>query len=184
MAQEKTEYRNATAGIIGVVTIENGKERGIAVKSGETIWLSEDERIATANAPRKEEDNPLANGSLVLETPASEIKNRRPIGADTHEEPQAETPPDPEPPAPEPDPEPAPPEPVPPAAEAEKARAAEAKAQAEQGARPVDGEGKPKTGQTLPHQGERAAAEEVATPAAEEKATPPPAKPKPKAKAA
>lgn len=77
----KDEFENTTQGHIGVITLDpNGKERGIAVRPGATIWLTEAEQILTANAPRRDEDNPFANGQLVLKTKASDVKNRRPIG--------------------------------------------------------------------------------------------------------
>lgn len=82
MTQQKTEFRNASGGIIGVVTIEpGGKEVALPLKPGASVWLSEEERIATANAPRRDEDNPFANGQLVRvgEVPEG-AKNRRPIG--------------------------------------------------------------------------------------------------------
>lgn len=82
MPQQKTEYRNDSAGIIGVVTIEPGGERKpIPVSPGATVWLSEEEEIATANAPVRDEDNPFINGQLVKVTDAADIKNRRPIGS-------------------------------------------------------------------------------------------------------
>jgi hypothetical protein len=85
--KQKNEYRNDSEGVCGVIVIDNGKEKGIPVGPGDSVWLSEEERIATANAPAKDEDNPLANGTLTLVTPAAEIKNRRPIGADELQKP-------------------------------------------------------------------------------------------------
>lgn len=82
MRQQKTEYRNDSAGIIGVITIELGGERTpIPVGPGKTVWLSEEEEIATANAPQRDEDNPFINGHLAKVTDAADILNRRPIGA-------------------------------------------------------------------------------------------------------
>lgn len=78
----KSEYRNDSDGVTGVVIIQNHKEVGIAVQPGSTVWLSQSECIATANAPLKDEDNPLVNGDLTLVTPATEIANRRPLGPD------------------------------------------------------------------------------------------------------
>jgi hypothetical protein len=79
--QLRSEWINEGAGLVGVVLFnEEGKRFGGVVRPGETVWLTERERIATANAPRKAEDNPLTNGSLRCITPASEIANRRPIG--------------------------------------------------------------------------------------------------------
>jgi hypothetical protein len=89
MPQAKTEFKNASPGIIGVVTLEpGGKEVAIPVKPGASVWLSEDEQIATANAPQRDEDNPFINGQLVKITDAADIKNRRPIG-DNAESPEA-----------------------------------------------------------------------------------------------
>lgn len=89
MPQQKTEFRNDSPGIIGVVTLEpGGKEVAIPVKPGASIWLSEDEQIATANAPQRDEDNPFVNGQLIKVTDAADIKNRRPIG-DNAESPEA-----------------------------------------------------------------------------------------------
>lgn len=154
--QSKNEYRNDSEGVCGVVVIDNGKEKGIPIGPGDSVWLSEEERIATANAPTKDEDNPLNNGVLTLVTPAEEIRNRRPIGDDKLGEPEPE---------PEPEKKPEPESKAPPApqktpeqvqAEAKKAqegagkgdpaaqKAQQAHAQAEQPGKPVDHEGKPK----------------------------------------
>lgn len=77
----KDEFENTTEGHIGVITLDpTGKERGIAVRPKATIWLTEAEQILTANAPRRDEDNPFANGQLRLKTKAADVKNRRPIG--------------------------------------------------------------------------------------------------------
>lgn len=78
---EKAEFRNDSAGVCGaVVTEAGGKPKGIAIKPGETIWLTEEDQILTANAPRKQEDNPFVNGTLTLVTEPKDIANRRPIG--------------------------------------------------------------------------------------------------------
>lgn len=79
-ANIKDEFRNETQGFVGVITIDNGKERGVAVRPESTIWLSEQEQILTANAPRRDEDNPFINGQLKLVTKAQDVKNRRPLG--------------------------------------------------------------------------------------------------------
>lgn len=76
----KDEFKNNTKGFVGVITLDNGKERGIAVRPEATIWLSEEEQILTANAPRQDEDNPFVNGQLSLVTKAQDVKNRRPLG--------------------------------------------------------------------------------------------------------
>lgn len=78
---EKAEFKNTSRGVVGAIVIEPGKKpRGIAVQPGDTVWLTEEEQIATANAPRKAENNPFVNGSLTLVTEPQEIVNRRPIG--------------------------------------------------------------------------------------------------------
>lgn len=78
----RTEFKNVSAGVIGAVVFDSkGERRGIPVKPGDTVWLTEPEEIATANAPRKDSDNPFAQGWLVVETRASEVINRRPIGS-------------------------------------------------------------------------------------------------------
>lgn len=166
--QTKDIYRNASEGVCGVVVIDNNEPKGIAVQPGHTIPLSEEERIATANAPRLPEDNPFTNGTLVLDTPAEEIKNRRPIDS-PHAEPEVapEKKSEPESEDREPTQEPTPEEQK---AKAEAARQAEAKAQAEMPGKPVDETGAPKQPQGLPHQGRRAPQEEVATPDAPVKA--------------
>lgn len=79
-ATMKDEFRNETKGFVGVITLDNGKERGVAVRPESTIWLSEAEQVLTANAPRRDEDNPFINGQLKLVTKAQDVKNRRPLG--------------------------------------------------------------------------------------------------------
>jgi len=90
MAQPKTEFRNDSGGIIGVVTIEpGGKEVGLPLHPDETIWLSEEDQIATANSHQRDEDNPFVNGHLTKITNPEDVKNRRPIG-DAQESPEAQ----------------------------------------------------------------------------------------------
>ena len=77
----RSEFRNVSGGYAGVqVKDHTGRMRGVPVAPGATIWLDEDEQVATANAPRKDEDNPFTDGTFELLTPAAEIVNRRPIG--------------------------------------------------------------------------------------------------------
>lgn len=80
MAQEKQEFRNATPGTIGVVVIQQGKEQALPLVAGATIWLSEEDQIATANAPARDEDNPFVSGALEAVGKPEGLKNRRPIG--------------------------------------------------------------------------------------------------------
>jgi hypothetical protein len=79
--QLRSEWRNDSDGVVGVTIYnEDGKRAGLAVKPGDSVWLTTEDRIATANGPRQQKDNPLTNGALVCVTPASDVVNRRPIG--------------------------------------------------------------------------------------------------------
>lgn len=85
MPDPKSEFENTTGGYVGVLVKDHsGRMKGIPVPPHATIWLDEDEQIATANAPRRDEDNPFTNGQLALRTPATQIANRRPIGHTEH----------------------------------------------------------------------------------------------------
>lgn len=84
MPQDKTLWKNNTAAgdpegkgfTIGVsVYDQDNKPTATPLPSGETIWLTEDERILTAQAPRLDEDNPFTNGHLV-----QVAEDQRPIG--------------------------------------------------------------------------------------------------------
>lgn len=58
--QEREQYENTTGGYVGACQIDRrGDRRWIAVAPDERVWLSEEERIATANAPRQASDNPF-----------------------------------------------------------------------------------------------------------------------------
>lgn len=157
MAPRKSEFRNTTEGHIGVVVIENGNERGIGVRPGDSIWLSEDEQIATANAPRRDEDNPFINGQLELVTAAQEIANRRPIGSSEapqvpEKKPSSRAKQDKE------------------RAEKEAERQEKAKKQAEAGPLPAEETGAAVSPSGNPKVGKRSQGEEVATPEAAAKA--------------
>lgn len=180
----KSGFTNKSGGHCGVILIQNGQEKGYAVRPDEEVFLTAEEQVLTANAPKHGKDNPFENGSLILTTPARQLVNRRPIGdpsafGDDAEQPEGD-----------------------PAAreqaekrraaeaaraEAESKRQAEAQKQGEQGAQPrrsrppakPEGQGAvpepqpEETGQKPQPagdaEGERASAEEVATPEAEEK---------------
>lgn len=79
---EKDEFTNTSRGQCGAIVVENGKEKGIAVRPGDTVLLSEIEQTLTANAHRRNEDNPFINGTLKMTGKASEMRHRRPIGRD------------------------------------------------------------------------------------------------------
>lgn len=79
----KDQYRNASDHLIGVTTVtERGEKGGIPVHPGERVWLSQEERVLTANAPSRSEDNPFANGDLVYEDSGNRPAgtSERPIG--------------------------------------------------------------------------------------------------------
>lgn len=79
--KQKDEFRNESQGWCGAVSIDGrGDHHGTAVAPGDTVWLSEEEQIATANAPRADADNPFANGTFVLVSRGAEVRNRRPYG--------------------------------------------------------------------------------------------------------
>lgn len=168
MTEQKSEWRNDSAGVIGVVLFnEKNEAKGAPVLAGESVWLSERERVATANAPKSADDNPLTNGDLVLVTAAQDVIHRRPIGPD---EPQPGPAPEPEAPA---EPEAAPEV----ASDQEKAKEAAArttqppvppdrpqgKATAEVKATPA---AEQKAASAPAPEGQRAGSEQVATPAA------------------
>lgn len=57
---EKQQFRNNTDGWIGAVEINaKGEERHFSVEAGHSVWLSEDEQVILANAPRDPKDNPF-----------------------------------------------------------------------------------------------------------------------------
>lgn len=75
---EKSQYRNVSGYVIGVVTLDRkGEPLALPLQPDDTVWLSEDERRATSRAPRADEDNPFANGSL------ARVTSDRVIDADT-----------------------------------------------------------------------------------------------------
>jgi hypothetical protein len=82
---KKSEFRNTRDHQIGVVLKrEDGKMKGMAIAPGDSVWMDEEEQMATANAPRKESDNPFVNGDLELVQSARALANRRPIGDTEH----------------------------------------------------------------------------------------------------
>lgn len=82
----KSEFRNTRDFHIGVVLKrEDGRTmKGMALEPGGRVWMDEEEQMATANAPRKESDNPFTNGDLELVQSATAKANRRPIGDTVH----------------------------------------------------------------------------------------------------
>jgi hypothetical protein len=91
MPNVKDEFKNESPGYIGVVTVNDRHERTpIAVAPGDTVWLSEEEQVLTANAPRSEANNPLTNGSLRLVSEGREIRHRRDLRPPVAPEPEVE----------------------------------------------------------------------------------------------
>jgi hypothetical protein len=69
---EKQQFRNETDGYVGAVVIgPKGEEKGIAVEPGGEVWLSEQEQVLTANAPRSADDNPFVEQSMQRFNPES-----------------------------------------------------------------------------------------------------------------
>lgn len=70
---EKAQFQNTTDGYVGVVQIGvKGEPKGMPVAPGGTVWLSEDEQILTANAPRRPEDNPFVAQKLQRRHPETD----------------------------------------------------------------------------------------------------------------
>lgn len=95
---ERACYRNTSGQIIGVVKIDRkGDEDAKALLPDESVWLSEDERRATARAPRDPADNPFQNGHLskVADDRITDA-DERPIDTD-QAAPEAEAAPEPSP---------------------------------------------------------------------------------------
>jgi hypothetical protein len=77
---QKQQFRNQSGGYIGVVVIgPDGHERGAAVEPDGTVWLTEQEQILTANAPRLPEDNPFIEQMLVRRDPDTDAEVEVPI---------------------------------------------------------------------------------------------------------
>lgn len=77
------EYENVSGGWVGVKVEDHTHRtgfRGMPVAPGARVSLSERERVATANAPRREADNPFANGALRLIAVDQQSTQQRPIG--------------------------------------------------------------------------------------------------------
>lgn len=96
MAEPASKFQNTSPGVAGAVKLDlDGKPQGVPVRPKGEVWLTEQEQILTANAPRNEQDNPFTNGTFTLIAKGSELGNQRPIGDDQN--PQGTSDPDPEP---------------------------------------------------------------------------------------
>lgn len=70
---QKQQFRNDSGGWLGVVIIgPKGDETGASVEPGGTVWLSEPEKILTANAPRRPEDNPFIEQTVQRRDPETD----------------------------------------------------------------------------------------------------------------
>lgn len=90
---QKSKFTNVSGGVAGAVQLDHeGHAKGVAIFPGESIWLTEQEEVLTANAPRNESDNPFTNGSLRLDVRAVDAGHARPIGSKM-DQPMEERPP-------------------------------------------------------------------------------------------
>jgi hypothetical protein len=91
---EKEQFQNMSGGFIGAVVIgPKGDEKGIPVEPNGTVWLSEEEQILTANAPRLAKDNPFIEWTRTVlnddtgqwedqkYTPLVKVQEHRPVPA-------------------------------------------------------------------------------------------------------
>lgn len=83
----KDQFRNDSGGVAGAIVLDGTGQKSIAVLPGDTVWLTEDEQALTANAPRREEDNPFINGTFSLIAEGKNIKHARPLRPVTIEDP-------------------------------------------------------------------------------------------------
>lgn len=96
MAEPASKFQNTSPGVAGAIKLDlDGKPQGVPVRPKGEIWLTEQEQVLTANAPRNEQDNPFTDGTFTLIAKGSELGNQRPIGDD--QQPQGTSDPDPEP---------------------------------------------------------------------------------------
>lgn len=171
----KAQYRNKTDRNVGAVRIDkDGDEKGVAVRPGETVWLTEDERRSTARAPHDPNDNPFVNGTFEKITDERVIDtDERPIEAPEAEPQEAPEPPS-EPQVPAGDVQSLPTPPTPPQAPPKAPQAAPAAVAEETAARgPSDEEtGAAVPPQGKPPEGEYGEREEVGTPDAARQGVP------------
>lgn len=178
---EKEQFRNESGGYVGVVTLTSrGDDKGMPVAPGDTVWLSEDEQVLTANAPRLAEHNPFVPQKVIQRNPETDAQEEtwvtplvkvnearfvpadaRPIGSNAPAAPAPEAPPEAPEPAPAPPvaqapaerppaPIPGPSAPTPPAADPELVIPADEGRVAEEVAAVSPGPGHEETGAALP----------------------------------
>lgn len=64
---------------------ERGEPVGKVLAPGDEIYLTKDQQRQVARAPRRPEDNPFVNGTLVLVAAGADIDSARPIGGMAHQ---------------------------------------------------------------------------------------------------
>jgi hypothetical protein len=91
----KSKFKNVSGGVAGAIQLNHeGKAAGVPVFPNESIWLTEQEEVLTANAPRNESDNPFTNGTFELEVRAEQAAHARPIGSSREPAPASDPQPD------------------------------------------------------------------------------------------
>lgn len=86
----QSKFTNVSGGVAGAIKLNHRSEpQGVAVFPNESIWLTEQEEVLTANAPRNPEDNPFTNGTFRLDVRAADAAEARPIGSRQEEQPPA-----------------------------------------------------------------------------------------------
>lgn len=80
--EPQSKFTNVSGGVAGAIKLNHkGEPHGVALSPGESIWLTEQEEVLTANAPRNPEDNPFTNGTYRLDVKAADAAEARPIGS-------------------------------------------------------------------------------------------------------
>jgi len=88
--EPQSKFTNVSGGVAGAIKLNHRSEpQGVAVFPNESIWLTEQEEVLTANAPRNPEDNPFTNGTYRLDVRAADAAEARPIGSRQQEQPPA-----------------------------------------------------------------------------------------------
>lgn len=75
-------FRNDKPYLYGVsYRDERGEMVGQALRPGDEIYLTKDQQRQVARAPRRADDNPFTNGTLVLVAAGADVDAARPIGS-------------------------------------------------------------------------------------------------------
>lgn len=76
--EERAKFRNTSGGSVGYVKIDaRGERKGMLARPGEEIWLTQQEIIETAEAPRNPEDSPFEPGrtAVIDEETGQQLRN-------------------------------------------------------------------------------------------------------------